>query len=72
MKKITSFLLALLLMFAQLSVGGYAQDFVIPEDVKKMIYSVLRHRITLNYAAVADNIISEKIINQILGAIPTP
>lgn len=32
MKKITSFLLALLLMFAQLSVGGYAQDFVIPED----------------------------------------
>ena len=48
------------------------RDFVIPEDVKKMIYSVLRHRITLNYAAVADNIISEKIINQILGAIPTP
>lgn len=48
------------------------RDFVIPEDVKKMIYSVLRHRITLNYAAVADNIISEKIINQILGVIPTP
>lgn len=48
------------------------RDFVIPEDIKKMIYSVLRHRITLNYAAVADNIISEKIINQILGAIPTP
>ena len=48
------------------------RDFVIPEDVKKMIYSVLRHRISLNYAAIADNVISENIINQILGVIPTP
>ncbi len=48
------------------------RDFVIPEDVKKMIYSVLRHRVTLNYAAVADNVISENIINTILGVIPTP
>ena len=48
------------------------RDFVIPEDVKKMIYSVLRHRVTLNYAAVADNVIPENIINTILGVIPTP
>ena len=41
-------------------------------DVKKMIYSVLRHRVTLNYAAVADNVIPENIINTILGVIPTP
>ncbi len=48
------------------------RDFVIPEDVKVVIYSVLRHRISLNYAAVADNVSSETIINKILGAIPTP
>lgn len=48
------------------------RDYVIPDDVKKMIYSVLRHRISLNYAAVADNILPENIINQILGVIPTP
>lgn len=48
------------------------RDFVIPEDVKKMIYSVLRHRISLNYAAIADNILPETIINSILGVIPTP
>ncbi len=51
-------------------IGG--RDFVIPEDVKNVIFSVLRHRITLNYAAIADNITSETIINSILGVIPTP
>lgn len=51
-------------------IGG--RDFVIPEDVKNVIYSVLRHRISLNYAAIADNITSENIINSILGVIPTP
>ncbi len=49
-----------------------SRDFVIPEDVKSVIYSVLRHRISLNYAAIADNITSETIINKILGVIPTP
>lgn len=48
------------------------RDFVIPEDVKTVIYSVLRHRISLNYAAIADNVSSETIINKILGVIPTP
>ncbi len=48
------------------------RDYVVPEDVRRMIYSVLRHRITLNYAAVADNIVAEKIISTIIGAVPTP
>ncbi len=48
------------------------RDFVIPEDVKRMIYSVLRHRVALNYAAVADNIAVEKVINAIIGVIQTP
>lgn len=48
------------------------RDYVIPEDVKELICSVLRHRITLNYAAVAENISEEMIINKIIGVIPTP
>ena len=48
------------------------RDYVIPDDVKALIYSVLRHRITLNYAAVADNVSEEMIINAIVGAIQTP
>lgn len=48
------------------------RDFVVPEDVKALVHSVLRHRITLNYAAVADNVTEEQIINAIVGAIQTP
>ncbi|MBQ2238856.1 MAG: AAA family ATPase, partial [Lachnospiraceae bacterium] len=48
------------------------RNYVTPDDVKSLIHSVLRHRITLNYAAVADNISEETIINAILGAIQTP
>lgn len=49
-----------------------SRNYVTPDDVKAMIYSVLRHRITLNYAAVADNVTEEMVINAILGAIQTP
>ncbi|MBQ8923505.1 MAG: AAA family ATPase, partial [Lachnospiraceae bacterium] len=42
----------------------HGRNYVIPDDVKVMIYSVLRHRITRNFAAVADNITEERIINE--------
>lgn len=45
---------------------------VIPDDVKTLKYSVLRHRIELNYSAVADDVKPETIIDAIIGAIETP
>lgn len=48
------------------------RNYVTPEDVRQMLYGVLRHRISLNFAAVADNVTEEQIINAIAGAIPTP
>ena len=48
------------------------RTYVIPEDVKSLSYSILRHRIELNYAAIADNISVETIIDQIMGAVKTP
>ena len=50
----------------------YGRNYVIPDDVKVLIHSVLRHRITLNYAAVADNVSEEQIIDAIVGAVQTP
>ncbi|MBQ0042535.1 MAG: MoxR family ATPase [Lachnospiraceae bacterium] len=46
--------------------------YVIPEDVKVMMHSVLRHRITLNFAAVADGVSEDDIITAMMGAVPTP
>lgn len=48
------------------------RNYVTPEDVKVLAHSVLRHRITLNYAAVADGVTEEQIIDAIIGAIQTP
>jgi MoxR-like ATPase len=42
------------------------RDFVIPEDVKMMAYPVLRHRISLNYEAYADEVKTDDIIQTIL------
>ena len=48
------------------------RNYVIPEDVKVMIHSVLRHRVTLNYGAIADEVTEEMVINALVGALPTP
>lgn len=48
------------------------RDYVIPDDVKAMRYEILRHRIELNFAAMADDIKVEAIIDAIFGAIKTP
>ena len=46
--------------------------FVIPEDVKAVVYDVLRHRIGLTYAARAENLNSDNVISRILEAVPAP
>lgn len=46
--------------------------YCVPDDVKALRYSVLRHRIMLTFAAVADDIKVEQIIDAIVGAVKTP
>lgn len=48
------------------------RSYCIPDDVKSMRYSVLGHRIMLNFAAVADGVKEETIIDAIIGAVRTP
>ncbi len=46
--------------------------YCVPDDVKALRYSVLRHRIMLTFAAVADGARIENIIDAIIGAVKTP
>lgn len=48
------------------------RNYCTPEDVKSMRHSVLRHRVMLNFAAVADGVQEETIIDAIFGAVVTP
>jgi MoxR-like ATPase len=46
--------------------------YVIPEDVRAIIFDVLRHRIGLTYEAEAENITSEDLITQIINEVEVP
>ena len=48
------------------------RGYVIPEDVKALRYSVLRHRIILNFEAVADQVHQETIIDALFSVVQTP
>ena len=48
------------------------RTYVVPDDVKNMRHQVLRHRISLNYAAVVDNVSAEEIIDVLVNSVPTP
>lgn len=48
------------------------RNYVIPDDIKALKYTVLRHRIELNFAAIAEDVSVEKVIDEIIGATKTP
>ena len=48
------------------------RGYVIPEDVRAVIYDVIRHRIGLTYEAEAENITSEDLISQIINEVEVP
>ena len=45
---------------------------MVPEDVRAVVYDVLRHRIGLTYEAEASNITSEEIISKIVNKVEVP
>jgi MoxR-like ATPase len=45
------------------------RGYVIPEDVRAIVYDVLRHRIGITYEAEAENVTSEDIISKIVNVI---
>lgn len=48
------------------------RGYVIPDDVKAISKDVMRHRIGLTYEAEAENITSERIVDDILNTIAVP
>lgn len=48
------------------------RSYVTPDDVKAIKYGVLRHRIELNYTAIADEISVETIIDAITEEVQVP
>lgn len=48
------------------------RNYVIPSDVNKIVYDVLRHRLILSYKARAEKVSAEDIIKEILKNVKAP
>jgi MoxR-like ATPase len=48
------------------------RDYVTPDDVRRMRYGVLRHRLVLTFDALAGGIKPEQIIDAVFHAVPMP
>lgn len=48
------------------------RKYVIPDDIREMAHPVLRHRIILNYEALAEGIREDEIIDSILEKVKNP
>ena len=48
------------------------RNYVLPEDVKSVVYDVLRHRIVLSYEAEAEALTADDVIKEILASVPVP
>lgn len=45
------------------------RDHVLPDDIRSIAHSVLSHRITLSYDALADNIDGQQVVNELLDCV---
>ena len=48
------------------------RNHVIPEDVRHLRHSILRHRIHLNFEALAERVQPEMVIDSVFAAVPSP
>ena len=50
----------------------HGRAYATPQDVKEVVYDVLRHRILLTYEAEAEGLTSATSIDRVLAAVPVP
>jgi MoxR-like ATPase len=48
------------------------RDYVIPDDIKKVAFPVLTHRLIIKPSARTHNLVSEDIIKEILESVEIP
>jgi len=61
-----------LTLAARASAFLQGRGYVTPQDVKDLVFDVMRHRVTVSYEAEAENITSENIIQKIVEELSVP
>ena len=50
----------------------HGRRYVLPSDISALAPDVLRHRLVLSYAALADGVTADTIISRVLTLVPAP
>lgn len=50
----------------------HKRDYVTPDDIQSMVYDVLRHRIILTYAAIAEGITTDDVVRAVVSRVAIP
>ncbi|MBZ2198728.1 AAA family ATPase [Occultella gossypii] len=61
-----------LMRIAQALAVQAGRSYVVPDDVKALRHSILRHRIVRTYDALANNVAPESLIDAVYAAVPSP
>jgi MoxR-like ATPase len=48
------------------------REYAVVEDLQALARDALRHRLVLSYQALAEEVTSDSILDQVLAAVPTP
>jgi MoxR-like ATPase len=48
------------------------RDYVVPADLDALVRDAFRHRLVLSYRALAEEVMPDAILEQVLGAVPMP
>jgi MoxR-like ATPase len=64
---------ALALMFvAQAAAAFDGRDYLVPDDVKRAVLPVLRHRVMLKPEAELEGFDADRVLNDVIAAVPVP
>lgn len=61
-----------LMRVAQAHALQQGRSYVVPDDVRALSHSVLRHRLVRTYDALANNVAPEALIDAVFAAVPAP
>ncbi|MEL3907760.1 MAG: MoxR family ATPase [Treponemataceae bacterium] len=57
---------------AKIEAAFSGRNYVTPDDIKKVAYPILRHRLKLSYEAIAENLTADNIVEKILSLVQIP
>ncbi len=61
-----------LILGAKVNALLHGRHTVAPEDIRRVAHPVLRHRVLLNFAAEAEGVRPEQVIDALLASVPVP